>query len=342
MENLLITPDEVLDIAFSVRPDDRPGRIDETRILIAQERFLRPVFRHLYPALEREALNGFVDRYIKPPLAFFVRYLLIDEMAVRLTDQGVFVDAYEEKRTENTSTALGRTESEGTRTEAVSLEESTTESGTVRRTASRDLTREGSGRETRTENVAASENGTEERKNKTTGTLHTATGMDRSSDTTLTRTAAAADNETRTTRQTSQENSTSDKTESTEGTTTSTRGTLSNRDLQDETTATKKDTTAETETADRETSSTGSRTRTRSEDRKDGARSRRDEDRTGQADMRYRRRLPATDYQRNLLRRQAYQNAAVLLRRAIGYANAHPALFAPEKTVRLSVRRTVF
>lgn len=89
---LLITQQEIVNIAFSPRETMSPDFIRPSKIDIAQEHFVRPrigdkIFEMLTDG-QYEKLN---DYYIKPALAYFIRFTIIEELAVQLGDQGAIV-----------------------------------------------------------------------------------------------------------------------------------------------------------------------------------------------------------------------------------------------------------
>lgn len=89
MTDLLITAAEVLETGLPVERirsgrDDRPGpnRNGATG-------FLRPVFGKLYDKLGEEPYAAFCRTYIKPALAYYVRYLMVDEQCAAIGAAGV-------------------------------------------------------------------------------------------------------------------------------------------------------------------------------------------------------------------------------------------------------------
>lgn len=89
----LITAQEVATIAFTEK-NFLPAKISDSHIQVAQEGFIRPAigsefFDYLTsttPAGVYETLN---DTYIKPALAWYVRYIILPELMVRATNTGV-------------------------------------------------------------------------------------------------------------------------------------------------------------------------------------------------------------------------------------------------------------
>ena len=75
---LLITPAEVLETAFPATEQFRDDLIRPTMIEVAQLQYLQPVFGTLFDALEEERYSDFVSTYIKPPLSYYIRCMVID------------------------------------------------------------------------------------------------------------------------------------------------------------------------------------------------------------------------------------------------------------------------
>ena len=85
----LISPAEVLELAFPSNqylPEDMilPAKIDT-----AQYRFLKPAFGNFYACLVNEQYESFLNRFVKPALAFYVRYLIIDDLCASTGTSGV-------------------------------------------------------------------------------------------------------------------------------------------------------------------------------------------------------------------------------------------------------------
>lgn len=86
---LLITPQEIIDNAFSPREEISAQLIRPSKIDIAQEFFVRPkVGDKMYECLENGKYEQFNDKFIKPALAYFVRYSIVEELCVALGDNG--------------------------------------------------------------------------------------------------------------------------------------------------------------------------------------------------------------------------------------------------------------
>lgn len=94
---LLITPQEVIFHAFSIRETVPAQFIRDTKIDVAQEYFIRPAFGE---RMFQEMLAGehqiFVNDFVNPSLAHFVRYGLITELAVTLNEQGAIILSQDE------------------------------------------------------------------------------------------------------------------------------------------------------------------------------------------------------------------------------------------------------
>ena len=84
---MLITPDEVIAIAGS--DEMKASLIKESKIIAAEYKYIKPVFGDLYPVLSEKRYRGFVDKYIKPALAYYVRYMIIPDMSVILNNGGL-------------------------------------------------------------------------------------------------------------------------------------------------------------------------------------------------------------------------------------------------------------
>lgn len=89
MENLLITPDEVIELAFSPHDQIDPAILTDTRIEAAQLKFLKPALKRLYPSLTEGLYEDFCREYVKPALAYFVKYHIFLHLAVRIGSDGI-------------------------------------------------------------------------------------------------------------------------------------------------------------------------------------------------------------------------------------------------------------
>lgn len=89
---LLIRPDEVIDRAFTQREQITADSIRALKIDVAQEKYIRPRFgAEFFDQMCQGFYADFVDQYIKPPLAHYVRYALIDELSIQMTDNGAII-----------------------------------------------------------------------------------------------------------------------------------------------------------------------------------------------------------------------------------------------------------
>lgn len=89
---LLITPIEVMQIAFGNDIELDSSTIRPSKIDIAQEHFLRSkIGDTLFDNFANGQNPDFVDLYLKPPLAYYVKYGLLDELAVVVDRSGVIV-----------------------------------------------------------------------------------------------------------------------------------------------------------------------------------------------------------------------------------------------------------
>ncbi|MCD8185533.1 MAG: hypothetical protein LUD68_03485 [Rikenellaceae bacterium] len=90
MPKLLISPGEVLELAFSSTDQIDPAAITDTRIETAQLKFLAPALPSLYPALTEKKYADFCREYIKPALAYFIRYQWFTLSSARIGSSGIF------------------------------------------------------------------------------------------------------------------------------------------------------------------------------------------------------------------------------------------------------------
>ncbi|HJB84709.1 MAG TPA: hypothetical protein IAA13_04280 [Candidatus Alistipes merdigallinarum] len=85
----LITPAEVLELAFPSNQYLPEEMILPAKIDAAQYRFLKPAFGDFYACLAEEQYESFVDQFVKPALAYYVRYLVIDDLCALPGTTGV-------------------------------------------------------------------------------------------------------------------------------------------------------------------------------------------------------------------------------------------------------------
>ena len=88
MTQLLITSQQVIDLAFAANEKITPVSIKETKIDAAQEKYIRPVLGKLYDALVAGKYPELLKDYIQPALAYYVRYSSIPDLALKLNDKG--------------------------------------------------------------------------------------------------------------------------------------------------------------------------------------------------------------------------------------------------------------
>ena len=88
---VLITSSEVIDLAFSSVEQITPGIIKETKIEAAQERYIRPAFGEMYDAMTEGRYPEFVNTYLKPALAYFVRHDVIPEVSTPIGNTGAML-----------------------------------------------------------------------------------------------------------------------------------------------------------------------------------------------------------------------------------------------------------
>ena len=95
MDILLISPAEIMEIAFSASEKVRPDLINDIKIDTAQTKFLKPVLGKLFGRLSDESNTDFVEEYIKPPLAMFVKYLILDDATASIGTMGIITSETE-------------------------------------------------------------------------------------------------------------------------------------------------------------------------------------------------------------------------------------------------------
>ncbi len=88
---LLITVQEVIDLAFIGEENIKTDRILDSVIRSAQEKYLKETFCGLYGKFLEGEYADFVSDYIKPPLAFYVRYLAEPNMSIQMSNMGAFL-----------------------------------------------------------------------------------------------------------------------------------------------------------------------------------------------------------------------------------------------------------
>lgn len=179
----LISQDEVLGLAFS--PDDSiaASHIRAARIEAAQLRYIRPAFGSgMYRQMILEQYRDFVNGYIKPALAHFVRYELIGELAVRASDHGIVRPSSSEVSSTSTATKNDRQDRKDTSREESIREESGTKSSTetTARLTSDQSTSKRTVDEQRTEQVDDQQTTSQTSTEKRTAQINTSTQSDES------------------------------------------------------------------------------------------------------------------------------------------------------------------
>ena len=86
---LLITPTEVLEIAFPATEQFREELIRPSLIEAAQLQHLKPIFGKLYDQLGESQYSAFTAGYLKAPLAYYIRCMVIDEMCAAVGTTGI-------------------------------------------------------------------------------------------------------------------------------------------------------------------------------------------------------------------------------------------------------------
>ncbi|MBP3425600.1 MAG: hypothetical protein J6K81_02620 [Rikenellaceae bacterium] len=87
-EKLIITPSEVVLLAFATTDHVRDAQITEAEILAAQQKFMIPVFGELWEVLCAGEHSDFTQEYIKPALAQFVKARVLPSLGA-VTASGV-------------------------------------------------------------------------------------------------------------------------------------------------------------------------------------------------------------------------------------------------------------
>ena len=105
---LLISQSEIIIVAFSKREDINIDNIRHSSIVIAQERYIAPRLGHdLYEKICNKEFADFNFDYIKPALAYYVKYMLIDDLLIQIDDRGCI--NFTGNETYNTTNDLGTT-----------------------------------------------------------------------------------------------------------------------------------------------------------------------------------------------------------------------------------------
>lgn len=94
---LFITAQQVIDLSFSERPNFKGDKIRDAKILAAQEEWIRPVLgKTFYKQVQSEISENDITPdnvplladYIRPCLAFYVKYLILPDLENPLTNKG--------------------------------------------------------------------------------------------------------------------------------------------------------------------------------------------------------------------------------------------------------------
>ncbi len=129
----LITQQEVIAAAFLEREEISPSSIRPLRIDIAEEKYIRPRFGDaLFEEFAEGNHSNFVNEYIKPALAHYVRSGVIDELSMQVGDNGVitFGSSNNTEKSTLTHESLDRTTT-NTSTDTVTQSEATVGKKTV-------------------------------------------------------------------------------------------------------------------------------------------------------------------------------------------------------------------
>ena len=86
----LITPSEVIDFAFARRETINSDDISPTTIDIATEQYISPrIGSEFMEKLCEGQFDDFTQLYIKPALAYYTRYLLMDNLQIIIQPDGI-------------------------------------------------------------------------------------------------------------------------------------------------------------------------------------------------------------------------------------------------------------
>lgn len=152
---LLINPSEVIKYAFNSREMINSDLIRDTKIDISQEVFVRPrIGDVLFDKITAGEHKNLTDEFIKPALAYFIRYIMIEELAVKLSDDGAILYAggqIEETQTNTTNQTVNA--SKETIDNGQEIKKADSETSAQDKTQSENATR----KEVGTNNVAKTE-----------------------------------------------------------------------------------------------------------------------------------------------------------------------------------------
>lgn len=115
----LISPREVVEIAFAGSEPLNESSVGETVIMTAEQKFIRPVLGNLYDSLLNNLYPELLDEYIKAPLALYVKLLVLPSMAVHTGTMGIV--QHHSKNMETSSRSQQSALESQTRASAMSL-----------------------------------------------------------------------------------------------------------------------------------------------------------------------------------------------------------------------------
>ncbi|MEG1665241.1 MAG: hypothetical protein RR066_08295 [Mucinivorans sp.] len=147
---LLITPQEVIAMAFTPREKISPTTINPIKIDLTQEHFLLPrlgsrLFGKLSSTL---APDHFTQEYLKPALAFYVRYAIMGDMVATVDDHGVMLFSSNRQSEES----AGKTAQKGSQQQSSTATASSSDKTTQTKAATQEQTTSGSSTNHATDN----------------------------------------------------------------------------------------------------------------------------------------------------------------------------------------------
>lgn len=86
---LLISPARIAQYAFRAPSFINAAAISDATILAAQQKFIRPALGALYDKICTGCYGDFLEEYIQPPLALYVKLLMMPSLAVQAGAGGV-------------------------------------------------------------------------------------------------------------------------------------------------------------------------------------------------------------------------------------------------------------
>lgn len=89
VDDVLMTPAEVAGLAFGDNPGFDAALIGKSAIVAAQEKFIKPALGMLFEALCGRKYGEFLEGYVKPALAVYVKLLLLPGLAVKVGNCGL-------------------------------------------------------------------------------------------------------------------------------------------------------------------------------------------------------------------------------------------------------------